>query len=326
MSADPQRQCAVTTPPRPARTASRAVLAAFAALPALALLVGAVPGRTLDAPAATAPTAATASTGAPGTGPRARPAAVRTGCGAPLVIGHRGAPLDAAENTMAAFETALRQGADWLETDVRTTRDGVPVLMHDATVDRTTDGRGAVAELTAARVAGLRVTVGPGRAEPVPTLEDLLRRLSGSGVTLLMEIKWQRAEDVERIARLAAGSGAPVRLYSFSVEHLRQAHAVAPGLPVVLVQGAGMAEDPAGLPLRGIALDRTLATADRIAAEHRRGREVYVWVLDDEESWRLMAGRGADGLITDAAGRARSWADADCRAGGRAGGRAEPTG
>ncbi|MEE1829093.1 glycerophosphodiester phosphodiesterase [Streptomyces sp. BE20] len=293
----------MTTPPRPARTALRT------ALPALALLAAAVPGC-----AATA-----ARTSEPATGLRAQPAAVaRTGCGAPLVIGHRGAPLDAPENTMASFEAALRLGADWLETDVRTTRDGVPVLMHDSAVDRTTDGEGAVADLTAAQLAGLRVTTGPGPAVPVPTLEELLRRLSGSGVTLLMEIKWQRAEDVERIARLAADSGAPVHLYSFSAEHLRQAHAVAPELPVVLIQGAGLADDPAGLPLHGIALDRTLATADRIAAERRSGREVYVWVLDDEEGWWSSAGRGADGLITDAPGRARAWADTRCRTGHRA--------
>ncbi|MEU6238361.1 glycerophosphodiester phosphodiesterase [Kitasatospora sp. NPDC047058] len=248
-------------------------------------------------------------------GLRARPAADRPVCAGPAVIGHRGSPLGAPENTMASFEQALAQGADWLETDVQTSKDGVPVLMHDATVDRTTDGKGAIADLTAAQLAGLRVTVGPGPAEPVPTLEELLQRLSGTGVTLLMEIKWQRAEDVERIARIAAGSRARVFLYSFSAEHLRQAHAVAPALPVVLIQGASFAEDPGDLPLHGIALDATLATASRIAAERRAGREVYVWTLDDEESWQLMTEREADGLITDAPGRARRWADADCRTG-----------
>ncbi|MFI8079532.1 glycerophosphodiester phosphodiesterase [Kitasatospora sp. NPDC086009] len=244
---------------------------------------------------------------------RARPVAAERSCDAPTVIGHRGAPLDAPENTMGSFETALDQGADWLETDVQTTRDGVPVLMHDPTVDRTTDGHGAVADLTAAQVAGLRVTVGPGPAEAVPTLEHLLKRLAGSPVTLLMEIKWQRAEDVVRIARIAAGSGARVYLYSFSAEHLRQAHAAAPALPVVLIQGASLADDPGDLPLHGIALEGALATADRIAAERAAGREVYVWTLDDEASWQLMTDRDADGLITNAPGRARRWADAGCR-------------
>ncbi|MFB7615365.1 glycerophosphodiester phosphodiesterase [Kitasatospora sp. NPDC056181] len=273
----------MTTPPRAARTA------VLAALAVLAAGCAASPGL------------------------RARPAAAQPVCAGPVVIGHRGAPLDAPENTMASFEKALQQGADWLETDVQTTRDGVPVLMHDASVDRTTNGKGAIADLTAAQIAGLRVTVGPGPAEPVPTLEELLKRLSGTTVTLLMEIKWQRAEDVARIARIAAGSSARVFLYSFSADHLRQAHAAAPALPVVLIQGASISEDPGDLPLHGIALDATLATASRIAAEHEAGREVYVWTLDDDESWQLMTEREADGLITDTPGRARRWADANCR-------------
>ncbi|MFH8381083.1 glycerophosphodiester phosphodiesterase [Kitasatospora sp. NPDC018058] len=261
------------------------------------------------------------ATGCAAGGPalRARSAAATPACHAPVVIGHRGAPRNAPENTMASFETALDQGADWVETDVQTTRDGVPVLMHDPTVDRTTNGKGAVADLTAAQVAALRVTVGPGAAQPVPTLEELLKRLSGSSATLLMEIKWQRPEDVARIARLAAGSKAHVILYSFSADHLRQAHAVAPALPVVLIQGGGIAEDPGDLKLDGIALDAGLATAARIAAERKAGREVYVWTLDDEESWQLMTARDADGLITDTPGPARRWVDTDCRTEHRAG-------
>ncbi|MER8100778.1 glycerophosphodiester phosphodiesterase [Kitasatospora sp. NPDC094016] len=250
---------------------------------------------------------------------RARSAAAAPLCDAPVVIGHRGTPRNAPENTMASFETALDQGADWLETDVQTTRDGVPVLMHDPTVDRTTNGKGAIADLTAAQIAALRVTVGPGPTEPVPTLQELLERLSDSNATLLMEIKWQRAEDVTRIARIAAASGARVVLYSFSAEHLRQAHAAAPALPVVLIQGSAIAEDPGDLPLRGIALDAALASASRIAAERKAGREVYVWTLDDEESWQLMSARDADGLITDTPGRARRWVDTNCRPERRAG-------
>ncbi|MFD5463994.1 glycerophosphodiester phosphodiesterase [Kitasatospora sp. NPDC127059] len=280
----------MTAPPRAAQTA---VLAALAVL------------------------AAGCASGGPAL--QARSAAAPPVCGSPVVIGHRGAPFNAPENTMASFETALDQGADWLETDVQTTRDGVPVLMHDPTVDRTTDGKGAVADLTAAQVAALRVTVGPGADQPVPTLEQLLGRLSGSGTTLLMEIKWQRPEDVARIARIAADSRAHVILYSFSADHLRQAHSVAPELPVVLIQSGGIAEDPKDLELDGIALDAGLATAARIAAERKAGREVYVWTLDDADAWQLMTARDADGLITDTPGPARRWVDANCRTERRAG-------
>ncbi|MFJ6617099.1 glycerophosphodiester phosphodiesterase [Kitasatospora sp. NPDC091335] len=273
----------MTAPPRAARTA---VLAALAVL------------------------AAGCASGGPVL--RARPATAPPVCESPVVIGHRGSPRKAPENTMASFDTALDQGADWLETDVQTTRDGVPVLMHDSTVDRTTNGKGAIADLTAAQIAALRVTIGPGPAQPVATLDQLLKRLADSNATLLMEIKWQRPEDVARIAGMAAGSRARVVLYSFSADHLRQAHAVAPALPMVLIQSGAIAEDAGDLPLRGIALESGLASSARIAAERRAGHEVYVWTLDSEESWQLMAARDADGLITDTPAPARRWVDANC--------------
>ncbi|WP_405012243.1 glycerophosphodiester phosphodiesterase [Kitasatospora sp. NBC_01539] len=234
-------------------------------------------------------------------------------CPAPAVAGHRGAPRTAPENTMAAFRAALDGGADWLETDVRTTRDGVPVLMHDDTVDRVTDGHGGVADLTYEQIASLRVTAGPGPAQPVPTLQELLDTLAGTGTRLLMEIKEQRdPEDAARIARTAAASGADVVLYSFFPDHLREAHRAAPGLPVVLLQGRFLAREPDGLRLDGIALDEPLATADRIAAEHAAGHQVYVWTLDDDTAWRTMADRHADALVTDTPADARRWADRQC--------------
>ncbi|MCX5212213.1 glycerophosphodiester phosphodiesterase [Kitasatospora sp. NBC_00240] len=289
----------MTVPPRmPAAVlAALAVLAAGCAAP-------------LTTPAARSTSAA------PATALRAQVAAAPKACAGPVVIGHRGAPATAPENTMASFEAALRGGADWLETDVQTTSDGVPVLMHDSSVDRVTDGKGEVAALTAAQIAGLRVTIGPGGPEPVPTLELLLARLAGTRTRLLMEIKWQRPEDVARIARIAAASRADVVLYSFSAAHLKQAHEEAPRLPLVLIQGGGLADPPDGLPLAGLALDAGLATAERIGAERRAGHQVYVWTLDDEPSWQAMSDRDAAGLITDVPDRARAWADGRCRAPG----------
>lgn len=234
-------------------------------------------------------------------------------CPSLAVAGHRGAPEAAPENTMAAFRAALAGGADWLETDVRTTRDGVPVLMHDDSVDRVTDGHGRVADLTAAQVAALHVTAGPGPAQPVPTLDELLRELSGTRTRLLMEIKDQHSPgDAARAARAAAASGADVVLYSFFPAVLRAAHEAAPGLPVVLLQGRAVAQDPGGLRLDGIALDLALATPGRIAAEHAAGRQVYVWTPDREADWRTAADRHADALITDVPAAARVWADVHC--------------
>ena len=115
------------------------------------------------------------------------------------VIGHRGAAGHAPENTYAAFDRGLAMSVDGVETDVRATRDGVLVLMHDATVDRTTDGTGAVADLTwedlskldaAARFAGGRHDFGVQR---VPTLEAFLDRYGGR-TTFRIEIKARGVE------------------------------------------------------------------------------------------------------------------------------------
>src|SRR5215204_6586712 len=91
-----------------------------------------------------------------------------------LVVAHRGASAEAPENTLAAFRLALEQGAPAVECDVHLSADGSPVVIHDETVDRTTNGKGAVAALTRAALRGLDAGSwhGPGFAwEPIPTLE-----------------------------------------------------------------------------------------------------------------------------------------------------------
>src|SRR5689334_1368143 len=97
----------------------------------------------------------------------------------PMVVAHRGASSTEPENTLAAFEAAVRAGADVVEFDVRLTADGVPVVLHDASVDATTDGRGLVHTLSLAEVK--RLDAGHGRATraEVPTLAEALGLLSG---------------------------------------------------------------------------------------------------------------------------------------------------
>ena len=87
----------------------------------------------------------------------------------PLIIGHRGAAADAPENTLAAFTLALAQGADGVELDVQLCADGVPIIIHDTTVDRTCDGTGRVADLSLAELRLLTID----NDHPIPTLDDL---------------------------------------------------------------------------------------------------------------------------------------------------------
>src|SRR5256885_16654645 len=93
----------------------------------------------------------------------------------PLILGHRGAPAEAPENTLASFRRAAELGADGIELDVQRSADGRLPLIHDARVDRTTDGHGTVGELPWATLAALDA----GNGERIPTLDDLLAFAAG---------------------------------------------------------------------------------------------------------------------------------------------------
>ena len=117
-----------------------------------------------------------------------------------MVAAHRGDSDHYPENTMTAFRAAIDVGSDMIETDVRMTKDGVLVLIHDRTVDRTTDGTGYVKDMTFAQLRALNA----GTAEQpqiIPTLEELLELLQGSGVMLNLEVKEYQEEGNEARSR-----------------------------------------------------------------------------------------------------------------------------
>ena len=140
-----------------------------------------------------------------------------------LVCGHRGDRVWGRENTMGAFRMAVEAGVDMVETDVRMTADGALILMHDAAVDRTTDGTGLVRELTLAQIRKLNAAVhGPCAPEPPALLEELLE-LAKSHPDLLLniELKDYPTEGLEnfaflccdRIAQMLADSGMGSRIW-----------------------------------------------------------------------------------------------------------------
>src|SRR5688572_15081750 len=102
-----------------------------------------------------------------------------------LIIAHRGGPDRAPENTLAAFRTAIALGADGVELDCQRSKDGALVVIHDETVDRTTNGKGQVGALTLAQLRGLDA----GQGEPVPAFEEVLNMSKAAGVQLVAEIK-----------------------------------------------------------------------------------------------------------------------------------------
>ncbi|MFG2820758.1 glycerophosphodiester phosphodiesterase [Kitasatospora sp. NPDC048365] len=236
-------------------------------------------------------------------------------CFTPQIAGHRGSPKRAPENSIASYSAALSEGADWLETDVRVTRDGVPVLLHDLTVDRTTNGTGQVQDLTYEQVSRLRTKDGR-NAQPIPRLADLLEWMRGRHTRLLMEIKELRnPQDAAGIARMASASGLDIELYSFYAPTLRIAHTAAPEMPTTLLQSTWHAEDPGDLPLRALSVEAPMAAGKAwVDAEHRRGRQIYAWTVDDSRGWTQMAAAGVDALITDDPAGAKAWRDRRCQA------------
>ena len=152
-----------------------------------------------------------------------------------VIVAHRGASAERPENTLAAFERAIEIGADAAECDVRLTADGAAVVLHDATVDRTTDGAGVVASMSAAEVR--RLSAGDG---PVPMLADVLACLSGR-IGAVVELKDLPGEPGHREgspvvdATLAAiddtGFAGPLILISFDPGALARALELRPVLP-----------------------------------------------------------------------------------------------
>ena len=160
----------------------------------------------------------------------------------PYVMAHRGASGYAPENMLAAFRLALQQGADLLETDLRFTKDEVLVCIHDATVDRTTDGHGAVSDMTLAEIKRLRVRSQFNDQYPnerVPTLAELLD-VTPEDVGLGLELKdplfeqpayAQRLVDALPMERLAGR----VAVLSFEQARLDSVKGVAPEIPTGII-------------------------------------------------------------------------------------------
>lgn len=145
-----------------------------------------------------------------------------------LVAAHRGAHDAAPENSLAALEAAIALGADIVEIDIRLTRDGVPVLMHDATVDRTTNGAGAVADMTFAAFSALRLRDGQGRLTDMhpPTLANALAAAKGR---ILVDLDLKTRDMAPILGRVAeAGMLDEALFFSGDAAHLQTFVTAAP--------------------------------------------------------------------------------------------------
>lgn len=241
----------------------------------------------------------------------------------PAVIAHRGYSAVAPQNTLAAVEAACRAGADAVEIDLQPTADGVGAVIHDETVDATTDGTGKVSALTSDEVLGLDAGARFSPAfsgQRVPTLADVLGVLARHPDTdLLLELKgsWN-AEQVERVTATIAAAGFDDRVLvqSFWPGTVATVRDVAPHLPGGLL----VSFDPPGLlrlceRLRVVACNpsvSTVAGSPRLVSRlHAAGLRVMSWTANDPAAWTTLVdtddGTGVDAVITDRPERLAGW-------------------
>jgi glycerophosphoryl diester phosphodiesterase len=215
-----------------------------------------------------------------------------------IVTGHRGAMGSEPENTLRSFRRAVRDGCDEIELDLRVTADGRLVVLHDATVDRTTDGSGAVADLTFDEVRALDAGLG----EQVPTWAEAVAAV---GVRFQAEVKaeaavpllaesWRAHPDLAR-RTLVTSSHAEILL---AVR--RELPDVETGLilgrpPAVAEIVALTTAAAAGTALCGIAG----LTVDGVVELHERGFDVTAWPVPDEQGLATAVGLAVDGVTTD---------------------------
>ncbi len=234
----------------------------------------------------------------------------------PLWIAHRGAGKLAPENTLAAFRLGAAHGYRAFECDVKLSRDGVPFLLHDATLDRTTPERGLAAERDWAELSRLDAGGWHSRAyagEAPASLEAIARYVQCNAFALNIEIKPTPGQEAltgrvvgEHAARLWAGQAVPPLFSSFRPEALQGAKDAAPEVPRALLLDslwAGWETVADGLGCVAVVTNYNVMSAALLQQLHAAGRRGLVYTVNDPATVAWLLGLGIDGIITDAVDR-----------------------
>jgi glycerophosphoryl diester phosphodiesterase len=216
--------------------------------------------------------------------------------------------VDGPENTITAFALAAEQGADGIELDVQLSADGVPVVIHDRDVKRTTDGQGAVSKLSLEQLQGL--DAGDGR--PVPTLDEVFE-IFGPSLLYNVELKsgfWPDKKLAAAVAERIEGHQLEDRVLvsSFNFVAVRQAgRYLSPRTPTALIRMSGFSavghrfvSSGADHPYYSLVNERYMAWAAR------RNLGVNVWTVDDPAEAQRLARLGVQGIMTNKPGFIRS--------------------
>ncbi len=229
-----------------------------------------------------------------------------------LNIAHRGASGTFPENTLSAFRAAIDAGAEMCELDVQLTIDGAVVVIHDETVDRTTDGTGEVAELTLAELqqldAGVKFKGGAVKGERIPTLDEVFAVTSGK-CGLNIELKGGGVEQQVAAIMQARNALSDSIVSSFNWEYLKKIQQLHFNIRVGLLAE----EKPVDLMMTAVAMRAhsinprwDMVTADLCTAAHERGLKVYTWTVDADARMRALIECGVDGIMTNYPERLRT--------------------
>ena len=220
----------------------------------------------------------------------------------PLVFAHRGGGKIGPENTIAAFDRGLATGADGLELDVHLSRDGIVVVHHDDTLDRTTRANGPLARRTAAELG----------AFDVPTLADVLARYRNTAI--IIELKQRGAALANAVVKEVRRAGAADRvcLGSYSVTALRAARMAAPDIATsgarfevrLALYRSWVGLSPGRVPYQAFQVPETSGATRVISPRfvqlaHKAGLVVQAWTVDEPQDIRRLLDWGVDGIISD---------------------------
>ena len=236
----------------------------------------------------------------------------------PLIAAHRGGALLWPENSLLAFRNAAELGADLLETDVHLTADGEVVILHDPTLDRTTNGRGPVGAMKMADVAKLKLKTADGKLvdETVPKLTELFDVMQLGSAQLLLEIKVNAQRTPypgieKKVLDLVRANGLRDRVFIMAFEEatLTRVRAIDPDIRTVLLVSQGRAKNAAGAReavkwttaarANVLGIDHRVLDAEVVSAAHAANVRVAAWTVNEESDLKRVIGLGVDVVISD---------------------------
>ncbi|HEV2288410.1 MAG TPA: glycerophosphodiester phosphodiesterase family protein [Candidatus Acidoferrales bacterium] len=226
----------------------------------------------------------------------------------PWVIGHRGAPGHAPENTIASFRRAVELGAAFIETDLRLSHDARFVAMHDPTVDRTTDGKGLVRELTLAELRELDAGSWYGKqfaGERIPSIEEVLMFARDVDVVAYLEVKIEDAWGVHHAlvsALRAANETARAVIISFDATFLDNVRRLDTTLLTGFLYEPPMTdaiEKAQRIGVRQILPRADLVTPELVAAAHAADLQIATWTVDDPKRMCELISADVNGIMTN---------------------------